>query len=163
MINESSPQPIAVFIDLENLGAPQGLRAWMQRIDQLFIGLPIGLRKRGYKIQFSYAVASSSGLRKKPLSRHYQQRISGAVAQVGGRMHWSLGIADNALIVEAHKRLALKVLPHAVLLLTNDGDFIPLVEKLKKNGHHVIVAGQEMNRFLRAVASEAIPLQKLVA
>jgi hypothetical protein len=131
-MEQKTVRPLVLFIDLEGLGTPKKIGDQIRNIEWLFDLLPVALRAQGFKLQEAITFAAFRGRRKKEVSRIRQTRVRTALARYGAEMHWSETIADTALIREVERRLAKSKFPEAVMLITNDGGFAPLVLRLRE-------------------------------
>lgn len=155
--------PIALFIDLEGLGMRQKANGNVRKIKWLFSKLPLALSAHGYEVSEATAFAALKGKRKKIVSGAIQRRVQGALSEFNVKMVWTENIADIVLIQEVNKRIAQKDLPHAVMLMANDGGFRPTIERLIDHKHFVFVTGPAISKKLQSSASLAVPLYELLS
>ncbi len=156
-------QPIAVFADLENIGTNHSdTDVVIRRLARIFTSVPRALKRHGFRVEQYRAVASAKGRRKEPIGKHRRQRINGVLFDAGCSMRWVETEADPALIRDIENEHAWRILPHTVLILTGDKDFIPIVEYLRTQGHFVIVSGPNMSRRLAQAANQRLLFRELV-
>jgi uncharacterized LabA/DUF88 family protein len=162
-MSENPLRPIALFIDLESLGTPQKIAQQIRKIRWFFAKFPKALETRGFEIKEATVFAASKGKRKKEVSVERQERVTSELASFGAKMVWTKTIADTVLIEELNQRAMQHNLPQVVMLVTNDGGFVPSIVRLTRHGHFVFASGSAMSQKLRSVASHAIPLFELLS
>lgn len=158
-MNENT-KSIDVFIDFEGLGMQVSASRNVDKIEWLMSRLGPALSREGFGLGTVTAFASARR-GKWLLPSRFRSRLATAFENRGAQMVWSRTIADIALMSTVKERLSRKRLADHVLLITNDADFVPLVDGLKAGGHFVFVSGPAMSKDLVAAASRAVPIREL--
>lgn len=78
-------------------------------------------------------------------------------------MRWTPEIADEGLINEARCKLARNALPQLVVIVSDDHDFIPLIEELRGRQHQLGVIGRRHSTRLAQKAHRFFPLEHVLA
>jgi hypothetical protein len=142
---------IDVFMDLESIGVGEGIRRSRWKIDFIASTLPPALR--GEKCRIASVTCFASYMR--PTWAVYpgvQNALRDVLRRHGWTMVWSRGIADVALIDDVTRRLANNTLSEAVMIVTNDHDFVSLVAKLRESGREVFVSGPQASKKFANIA-----------
>ena len=120
---------VNVFIDLENADTSTERRETRPEKIRIFLShLSDCLAKKGFQIESVLAVACS--LRIKQIIR---EQINAVFVSQKAVMCWCEGRADEVLMAQFTSRLASRLRSNAVVLVTSDGDFAPLVRTLSEN------------------------------
>jgi hypothetical protein len=151
---------IDTFLDLEGLGVGKPGSETGVHVEPLLQSLPDSLAELGYELGKLWGTACSSRKRGH-LSGEVQIAVNQMLKGVGGVMHWTRNIADEALKDEVLRHLDEGSLAPSVLLVANDCHFVPLVTRVRQAGHRVVVSGEAVSLKLLRVASEVIPLSTL--
>ena len=149
---------IDVFVDLEGIGIPRNVSRSIAKLQALASHLPLALMNIGYEIGTASAFASG-----KHQGSRMKEALSGVCTAHGWNLTWSSGIADTALTSAAMSRLHQGTLPNAILLVTNDHDFLGLVRILKNSGRFVFVVGPAVSKRFHAVVDRVEKLRDLLA
>lgn len=168
---------IDIFIDLENIGMSKRPSREVRNIKAIGERLGRALARIGHRPQKVMAFASFgvSSLRRyrtllrkefkgdMTVSQATQDKISEACSELGWTMVWHRGIADRTLEITVGRHLRDNTLESDVMLMTNDEDFVELVEKIKASGRKVIICGQSISKKLVEVADQTLHLWKFLS
>ena len=140
-------QRVAVLIDVQNL-YHSAKHLYKSRVDFKQV-LNLGVSKRTLIRSFAYVISTKSGEEKSFFDAltnlGIETRIKDLQEYQGGfkKGDWDVGMVIDAI------RLSNNI--DAIVLVTGDGDFVPLVEYLQNKGIRVEVAG-----FKRSSSSRLI-------
>ena len=158
MLIKHKGQRVAIFIDVQNL-YHSAKNLYNSRVDFSAI-VEKAVSKRNLIRSFAYVIRTKTGEEKaffEALTNlGIETRIKDLQEFYGGfkKGDWDVGIVVDAI------RLSPDV--DAIVLVTGDGDFIPLVEYLKNRGKRVEVMAFERSASakLKEVADEFVDLEK---
>lgn len=151
-------QRVAVFIDVQNL-YHSAKNLYNARVDFGKV-MEVAISKRNLVRSFAYVIKTKTGEEKSFFEALINLGIETRVKELqefhGGmkKGDWDVGMAVDAI------RMSPGV--DAVVLVTGDGDFIPLVEFLKNRGKHVEIIAFERSASskLKDSADEFINLEE---
>jgi hypothetical protein len=150
-----------VFIDLEGLGISFDLRVSIAMTKFIAHKLPLALEKEGYLISNVAAFACykrTMGM----VPPSMQKSLRKAFALHRWTMIWSDCIADTTLIRAVDTGLSSGKLAESVMVITNDHDFIGLLDRIGTSGRESLVCGPSMSRKLLKHAHRSFHLWKLL-
>ncbi len=158
MITKHKGQRVAVFIDVQNL-YHSSKNLYNARVDFGKV-VETAVSKRSLIRAFAYVIKTKTGEEKSffeaLMSLGIEIRVKDLQEFHGGlkKGDWDVGIAVDAI------RMSSGV--DAVVLITGDGDFVPLVEYLKNRGKRVEILAFERSASLKLkeVADEFIDLEE---
>lgn len=158
---EGNKENAQVFIDLESIGITHGLKTTRERVELIGRILPEALGRKGYDpvSVTGFACKSRSAVR---LPRGIRGFLTEIAKPFGWIIIWSNVIADKVLIATVQKLLREEILSPVVVILTNDGDFLSLVEQVISSRRKVIVCGTTCSSDLRRVATVYYNLWELL-
>jgi hypothetical protein len=139
---------VHVLVDLENVCNTTDVSA-SGYLDQVLKMLPVVLRAQGYTAVSGTVFAAKKKNKTPPFEVQRYWTTYFASLPLKWRMIWTTMIADVALIQVARRKLSCGELSPAVLLISGDGDFVPLVKEIRSNGVSVLVTAERMSRLLR--------------
>lgn len=152
---------IDVFLDLEQVGVGASFVGSGRRLQTLLREMPAFLEAEGYAIGKIWGTAClCRGTFNLPVK--LQTDIKGVVARYGGTVVWTTENADKALMKEVRTRLANSSLAPAVLFVTGDRHFAPLVQELRAAGREVVVSCYAISKVLSRAADKRIDLWKVI-
>lgn len=158
MIIKHSGQRVGVLIDVQNL-YHSAKNLYKARVNFKEI-LKLGISQRSLIRAFAYVVRTKTG-EEKPFFEALtklgiETRVKDLQEFYGGlkKADWDVGIVIDAV------RIAPSI--DALVLVSGDGDFIPLVDYLKNQGKRVevIAFGRSASLKLKEAADEFIDLEK---
>ncbi len=158
MINKHKGQRIAVFLDVQNL-YHSAKNLYNARVDFSKV-VETAVSKRTLIRSFAYVIKTKTGEEKSffeaLINLGIEIRVKDLQEFHGGlkKGDWDVGIAVDAI------RMSPTL--DAIILVTGDGDFVPLVEYLKNRGKRVEVIGFERSASLKLkeAADEFINLEE---
>ncbi len=158
MLIKHKGQRVAIFIDVQNL-YHSAKNLYNSRVDFSAI-VEKAVSKRNLIRSFAYVIRTKTGEEKSFFEAltnlGIETRIKDLQEFYGGlkKGDWDVGIVVDAI------RMSINV--DAIVLVTGDGDFIPLVEYLKNRGKRVEIMAFERSASskLKEVADEFIDLEK---
>jgi hypothetical protein len=159
---------IDVYLDLEGIGRLEGGGELIDNVEILAERLPAALAASGFQLgsvigfasyYSGFACGENAG-RMVPFI--IQSKWKKAFREKGWTMVWSDVIADEALASSMRKSMLAGTLAEAVMLVTCDSDFIPLMRDVRESGRYVIVSGQSMSKRLPEYADRAVHLLELL-
>jgi len=158
MITKNKGQRVAVFIDVQNL-YHSAKKLYNSRVDFSKV-VESAVNKRTLIRAFAYVIRTKTGEEKsffEALGKlGIETRIKDLQEFYGGlkKGDWDVGMAIDAI------RLSPSL--DAVVLITGDGDFVPLVDYLKNRGKRVEVMAfdRSASSKLKEVADEFIDLEE---
>lgn len=142
---------IDVFIDLEGIGMPQGIKRNILKIQEVGDNLRLALLREGYELRSVAGFARYKHPRN-PINPRIREALSNAFKANGWSLTWSAEIADEALIAAVRNMIRDCTLAESILLIANDHDFIKLVRDIKNSGRFVMVAGPAVSKRLQIAA-----------
>ncbi len=158
MVIKHPGQRVGVLIDVQNL-YHSAKNLYQARVNFREI-LKLAVSNRNLIRAFAYVVRTKTG-EEKPffealIKLGIETRVKDLQEFYGGakKADWDVGIVIDAI------RMASSV--DAIVLVSGDGDFVPLVEYLKNQGKRVeiIAFGKSTSSHLKEVADEFIDLEK---
>lgn len=154
----------AIFIDLENIGVMGRSERVRRMLKWILHGLREALPK--HKIGLMGPVWGAVRVRLDehvPIAVH-RDALTKLFRGNNGKISWGHEIADLQIIGEIERQLENGTLPNTVVLMTSDGDFAPLVAKLREAKRRVIVvhANAHVSVALEEAADHTISLIELV-
>ncbi len=158
MINKHKGQRIAVFLDVQNL-YHSAKNLYNARVDFSKV-VETAVSKRTLIRSFAYVIKTKTGEEKSffeaLMNLGIEIRVKDLQEFHGGlkKGDWDVGMAVDAIRMSPGL--------DAIVLVTGDGDFIPLVEYLKNQGKRVEVIGFERSasQKLKEEADEFINLEE---
>ncbi len=158
MINKHKGQRIAVFLDVQNL-YHSAKNLYNARVDFSKV-VETAVSKRSLIRSFAYVIKTKTGEEKSffeaLINLGIEIRVKDLQEFHGGlkKGDWDVGIAVDAI------RMSPTL--DAIVLVTGDGDFVPLVDYLKNRGKRVEVIGFERSSSLKLkeAADEFINLEE---
>ncbi len=158
MVIKHSGQRVGVLIDVQNL-YHSAKNLYGARVNFREI-LKLAVSKRNLIRAFAYVVRTKTGEEKafhEALSKlGIEMRTKDLQEFYGGakKADWDVGLAVDAIKLASNT--------DALVLVSGDGDFVPLVEYLKNQGKRVEVLafGRSASSHLREEADEFIDLEK---
>ncbi len=158
MINKHKGQRIAVFLDVQNL-YHSAKNLYNARVDFSKV-VETAVSKRNLIRSFAYVIKTKTGEEKSffeaLINLGIEIRVKDLQEFHGGlkKGDWDVGIAVDAI------RMSPTL--DAIVLVTGDGDFVPLVDYLKNRGKRVEVIGFERSASLKLkeAADEFINLEE---
>ncbi len=158
MINKHKGQRIAIFLDVQNL-YHSSKNLYNARVDFGKV-VETAVSKRNLIRSFAYVIKTKTGEEKSFFEALVNLGIEIRVKDLqefhGGfkKGDWDVGIAVDAIRMSPTM--------DAIVLVTGDGDFVPLVEYLKNRGKRVEVIAFERSASLKLkeVADEFINLEE---
>ncbi len=157
MLIKHKGQRVAVFIDVQNL-YHSAKNLYNARVDFNKV-VEHAVSKRNIIRAFAYVVKTKTGEEKSFFDALTSMGIEIRVKELqefyGGfkKGDWDVGIAVDAIRMSPEM--------DAIVLITGDGDFVPLVEYLKNQGKRVevIAFGRSSSSKLKEAADEFINLE----
>jgi uncharacterized protein (TIGR00288 family) len=158
MINKHKGQRIAVFLDVQNL-YHSAKNLYNARVDFSKV-VEKAVSKRNLIRAFAYVIKTKTGEEKSffeaLINLGIEIRVKDLQEFYGGfkKGDWDVGMAVDAIRMSPTM--------DAIVLVTGDGDFVPLVEYLKNRGKRVEVLGFERSTSLKLkeAADEFINLEE---
>ncbi len=158
MINKHKGQRIAVFLDVQNL-YHSAKNLYNARVDFSKV-VETAVSKRNLIRAFAYVIKTKTGEEKSffeaLINLGIEIRVKDLQEFYGGlkKGDWDVGLAVDAI------RMSPTL--DAIILVTGDGDFVPLVEYLKNRGKRVEVIAFERSASLKLkeAADEFINLEE---
>ena len=157
MINKHKGQRIAVFLDVQNL-YHSAKNLYNARVDFSKV-VETAVSKRNLIRAFAYVIKTKTGEEKSffeaLINLGIEIRVKDLQEFYGGlkKGDWDVGLAVDAIRMSPTM--------DAIILVTGDGDFVPLVEYLKNRGKRVEVIAFERSASLKLkeAADEFINLE----
>jgi uncharacterized protein (TIGR00288 family) len=157
MINKHKGQRVAVFLDVQNL-YHSAKNLYNARVDFSKV-VETAVSKRNLIRAFAYVIKTKTGEEKSffeaLINLGIEIRVKDLQEFYGGfkKGDWDVGLAVDAIRMSPTM--------DAIVLVTGDGDFVPLVEYLKNRGKHVEVLAFERSASskLKESADEFINLE----
>ncbi len=157
MINKHKGQRIAIFLDVQNL-YHSAKNLYNARVDFSKV-VETAVSKRNLIRAFAYVIKTKTGEEKSffeaLINLGIEIRVKDLQEFYGGlkKGDWDVGIAVDAIRMSPTM--------DAIVLVTGDGDFVPLVEYLKNRGKRVEVIAFERSASLKLkeAADEFINLE----
>ncbi len=157
MINKHKGQRVAVFLDVQNL-YHSAKNLYNARVDFSKV-VETAVSKRNLIRAFAYVIRTKTGEEKSffeaLINLGIEIRVKDLQEFYGGfkKGDWDVGLAVDAIRMSPAM--------DAIVLVTGDGDFVPLVEYLKNRGKHVEVLAFERSASskLKECADEFINLE----
>ena len=158
MINKHKGQRVAVFLDVQNL-YHSAKNLYNARVDFSKV-VETAVSKRNLIRAFAYVIKTKTGEEKSffeaLINLGIEIRVKDLQEFYGGfkKGDWDVGLAVDAI------RMSSAI--DAIVLVTGDGDFVPLVEYLKNRGKRVEVLAFERSASskLKEAADEFINLEE---
>ncbi len=158
MINKHKGQRVAVFLDVQNL-YHSAKNLYNARVDFSKV-VETAVNKRNLIRAFAYVIKTKTGEEKSffeaLINLGIEIRVKDLQEFYGGfkKGDWDVGLAVDAIRMSPTM--------DAIVLVTGDGDFVPLVEYLKNRGKHVEVLAFERSASskLKEAADEFINLEE---
>jgi uncharacterized protein (TIGR00288 family) len=158
MINKHKGQRVAVFLDVQNL-YHSAKNLYNARVDFSKV-IEKAVSKRNLIRAFAYVIKTKTGEEKSffeaLINLGIEIRVKDLQEFYGGfkKGDWDVGLAVDAIRMSSAM--------DAIVLVTGDGDFVPLVEYLKNRGKRVEVLAFERSASakLKEVADEFINLEE---
>ena len=158
MINKHKGQRVAVFLDVQNL-YHSAKNLYNARVDFSKV-VETAVSKRNLIRAFAYVIKTKTGEEKSffeaLINLGIEIRVKDLQEFYGGfkKGDWDVGLAVDAIRMSPTM--------DAIVLVTGDGDFVPLVEYLKNRGNHVEVLAFERSASskLKEAADEFINLEE---
>lgn len=154
---------VAIFVDLENAGITGRSSNNRRRAQWMLEGLRITLPRFDLRMGPVWAAVQVLVGKSVPVLE-YRRELTQIFARYNGEINWGSEIADNQLIKEVERQLALSKLPDVVLFISCDGDFAELLAKVRTSGRYVIVASPipQVSKHLVANSDLTIKLSDFI-
>lgn len=130
-------------------------------LDKVLSGLRPALLRQRYVVP-SIVAAACRKRGGSTLSEMTRSNIEGTFAANHAKIIWSETSADEALSREIGRQLREGNLPHSILLVSRDDDFVTAVTLLKGAGHRVIIYWGKQGGRLCELSDGVVNLQHLI-